>query len=185
VVGSRRDGERRGWIRPAPRQKKGGRVFFQPLIFFILFLSLTTRICRFIKSDVYRFSLYLFCYSYNISSILFRLPIFDFRFTFYFSQCIYPTIVISYVVSNKYPYNKWNNEYNKPHYFFNHSISSFQPRFPVKISSVIYIVTFISSATSCCLWLLITISLYTAICFLLVAFIKVFLPSLIMILQGC
>ncbi|MMZ60157.1 hypothetical protein D1872_222320 [compost metagenome] len=56
MVGSRRDRERRGWIRPAPRQKKADVSFSDrsrppP---FLLFLSLTTRICRCIKSDVYR-----------------------------------------------------------------------------------------------------------------------------------
>ncbi|KIV51539.1 hypothetical protein TS65_27425 [Aneurinibacillus migulanus] len=47
--------ERRGWMRPALQQKKGKRVFFQPLPPFLLFLPLTTRICRFIKSDVYSY----------------------------------------------------------------------------------------------------------------------------------
>ncbi|KIV49836.1 hypothetical protein AM501_16040 [Aneurinibacillus migulanus] len=49
--------ERRGWMRPVLQQKKGKRVFFRPLPPFLLFLPLTTKICRFIKSDVYRYNL--------------------------------------------------------------------------------------------------------------------------------
>ncbi|ERI08069.1 hypothetical protein HMPREF0083_03850 [Aneurinibacillus aneurinilyticus ATCC 12856] len=42
-----RDSEKRkGWMRPAPRQKKGQRVFFLPP---------TTNMYRFIQSDVYMY----------------------------------------------------------------------------------------------------------------------------------
>ncbi|ERI06720.1 hypothetical protein HMPREF0083_05206 [Aneurinibacillus aneurinilyticus ATCC 12856] len=34
MVGNRRFGKRRGWMRSALRQKKGQCVFFQPLIFY-------------------------------------------------------------------------------------------------------------------------------------------------------
>ncbi|ERI07379.1 hypothetical protein HMPREF0083_04561 [Aneurinibacillus aneurinilyticus ATCC 12856] len=53
--------KRRGWMRPALRQKKGQRVFFRPLLptALLFFLPLTTKICRFIKSDVYRLDIYL------------------------------------------------------------------------------------------------------------------------------
>ncbi len=36
------------------RQKKGQRVFFRLLLLFLLFLPPTTKMCRFIKSDVYK-----------------------------------------------------------------------------------------------------------------------------------
>ncbi|ERI05151.1 hypothetical protein HMPREF0083_05724 [Aneurinibacillus aneurinilyticus ATCC 12856] len=42
----------RGLMRPVLRQKKGQRVFFRPLLPFLLFLPPTTNMCRFIKSDV-------------------------------------------------------------------------------------------------------------------------------------